>query len=74
MKSAKNLPKSEVNRSTYHWATYTSLEATWEFKENMKAKYPHLFDVFLYFIKNHKFRGPNFLKREGCNKPPLHHI
>ena len=53
----KQLPNKPIPLAKTLWANYNSSEATWKIEGDMKAKYPHLCEVTLHFIRNHKFRG-----------------
>jgi len=33
------------------WSNHTSQEATWETEEEMKVKYPQLFEVILHYME-----------------------
>jgi len=33
------------------WSNHTSQEATWEIEEEMKAKYPQLFEVIFHYME-----------------------
>ena len=42
-------------------------EATWELRDQVQKKYPHLLPEVSYFIS---FGGPNALRGGGCKTPP----
>ena len=44
----KQLHNKQIPLVKVLWTNHTSQEATWETDEEMKAKYPHLFEVILY--------------------------
>ena len=39
------------------WTKHNSSEVTWETEEDMRSKYPYLFEVRIMFLSNCKFRG-----------------
>ena len=39
------------------WTNHNSTEATWETKEDMRSKYPYLFEVQTMFLSKYQFRG-----------------
>jgi len=44
----KQLHNKQIPLVKVLWTNHTSQEATWETDEEMKAKYPHLFEVILH--------------------------
>ena len=55
------------------WAKHISSEATWETEEEMRAKYPHLFEVTLLLTRLISFVDDTF-KGGGCNSSPLDQV
>ena len=39
------------------WTNHNTSEATWETKEDMRSKYPYLFEVQTMFLSKYQFRG-----------------
>ena len=55
------------------WAKHISSEATWETEEEMRAKYPHLFEVTLLLTRLISFVDDTF-KGGGCNSSTLNQV
>ena len=56
------------------WANHTSSKSTWETEEDMKSKYPYLFELQLRLVfKPVSFEDETYFKGEGCNDPNLNH-
>ena len=49
------------------WENHGPEEATWELRDQVQKKYPHLLPEVSYFIS---FGGPNALRGGGCKTPP----
>jgi len=56
----KQLHNKQIPPVKVLWANHTSSEATWKTKEDMRTKYPHLFEVTSHLIKALSFEDGTF--------------
>ena len=67
----KQLRNKTIPLVKVQWTHHGITEATWETEEEMRNRYPYLFQRYI----NCKFRGRNFILRgEGCNTPHFYQI
>ena len=51
----RQLRHKQIPLVKVHYANHTASTTIWQTEEEIKAKYPHLFEVTLLFNKSHKF-------------------
>ena len=68
----KQLRNKGISSVKVIWTHHGALEATWETEDEMRQRYPYLFQRYV----QHKFRGRKFLYggKGECNTPTFNFI